>query len=73
MQPNAGFLVLWTEQQFDGGEHVTRMQFFSTREDAETFARDHLSEDSFRPSSHAHGKPGVFVVDAAFYGQEESA
>lgn len=73
MQQNAGVLVLWTEQPFDGGEHVTRVQFFAAREDAETFVRDHLSEDSFRPSSHAHGKPGVFVVDAAFYGREESA
>jgi hypothetical protein len=67
MQPTAGFLVLWTEQQFGEGENVTRMQFFPNREEAEAFAQGHLSEDSFHPTSHVFSTPGVFVVEATFH------
>ncbi len=67
MQPTAGFLVLWTEQQFGEGENVARIQFFPTREDAEAFARSRLSDDSFHPTSHVFSTPGVFVVEATFH------
>jgi hypothetical protein len=73
MKPNGGFLVIWTEQQVDGAENEIKLEFFPTRDDAERFVRERLSEEEFRPTTYVYSRPGVFVVEANFYGRDGSA